>query len=356
VTAKAAPDFLALYGTPAEAVGEAHGRVNLIGDHTDYNDGFVLPTAIPQTTVVQMARRPSGPHIAYSANLGRTLEFGVGPELTDFARYVGGCLNLIAAGGVEVPPLAIRIESSVPIGSGLSSSAALEVATLRALDSLLNLSLRPLDIARAGQRVEVEFAGVASGIMDQMAAVLASTDRMLFLDTRNLEYRLLPLPAGSEVIVVDSGEPRALATSAYNTRRDESAEAARLLGISSLRDVEDISRTNDLASPLRERARHVISENQRVLSALTADAETFGALMNASHTSLKVDYAVSTDALDALAAFLRDLPGVFGARLTGAGFGGACVALASAGSAAALKRRVEHGSRGRPWRVVVPAT
>jgi galactokinase len=349
----AGPDFATLFGRPPQAVGRAHGRVNLIGDHTDYNDGFVLPTVIPQVTVVEVARGADR-HVAYSATLNRRVEFGRMGALRDFARYVGGCLRVLAADGVDVPPLLIRVASTVPVGAGLSSSAALEVATLLAVNALLALDLSPVQVAILGRRAEIEYAGVQVGIMDQMACALAEPERMLFLDTRSLDYRLLPLPAGAEAVVIDSGEQRALAGSAYNTRREECRRAAEMLHVPSLRDVTDVAGVERLPSPLRERARHVVSENQRVLRATTAEAREFGALMNASHQSLRDDYAVTTPTLDALAAFLREQPEAFGARMTGAGFGGACVALARAGRGAEVAGRAADYGRAKGWRRIVP--
>jgi galactokinase len=353
VSQSAAPSFEALYGTSPAARGEAHGRVNLIGDHTDYNDGFVLPTAIPQKTVVETALG-AGRHEAFSANLDRRVTFAdVGP-LPDFARYLGGCLRILAEDGIAVPPMRFRIASTVPLGAGLSSSAALEVATLRATAGLLGIAMTPVELARRAQRAEIEWAKVAVGIMDQMACALATVDRMLFLDTKSLEYRLLPLPADSEAIVVDSGQSRELATSAYNLRRAECQRAAEMLGVRSLREVNDPAMTDRLPSPFRERARHVVTENLRVRAAVSAAAPDFGRLMNASHASLRDDYAVSTSALDALTDFLRTLPGVWGARLTGAGFGGACVALAEKGAGRRVSAAIQkHGTPG--WRVIVPA-
>jgi galactokinase len=353
VTRPVAASFLALYGTPPEARGEAHGRVNLIGDHTDYNDGFVLPTAIPQKTVVEVARGRGG-HEAYSATLNRTVTFSDEGQLPDFARYVGGCLRVLAEDGIAVPPVRMWISSTVPVGAGLSSSAALEVATLRAIDDLLHLAMTPVELARRAQRAEIEWAKVACGIMDQMACTLATVDRMLFLDTRTLEYRLAPLPAGSEVVVVDSGAPRELAGSAYNLRRAECRRAAEMLGVPSLRDVRDPAAAERLPPPLRGRARHVVTENMRVRAAVSAAAADFGRLMNQSHASLRDDYEVSTPDLDALAGFLLALPDVLGARLTGAGFGGACVALAAKGSGAEVAAAIRQ--RGAPkWRLVVPS-
>jgi galactokinase len=353
LTRPVASGFRAYFGSPAEGRGEAHGRVNLMGDHTDYNDGFVLPTAIPQKTVVEVARS-SDDHMAYSATLDRAVTFGDEGQLPDFARYVGGCLRVLAEEGIELPPVRIWIASTVPVGAGLSSSAALEVATLRAIDDLLGLSTPPVELARRAQRAEIAWAKVAVGIMDQMACALATVDRMLFLDTLTLDYQLLPLPQGSDVVVVDSGVPRELVTSAYNRRRAECREAAEMLDVASLREVRDVTATNRLPSPLRERARHVVSENRRVQQAASATAEEFGRLMNESHASLRDDYAVSTPELDALTEFLRRLPGVFGARLTGAGFGGACVALARKGAGPEIDTAIKAaGHTG--WRLVVPA-
>jgi galactokinase len=246
----------------------------------------------------------------------------------------------------------------VPIGVGLSSSAALEVATLRALRQLLGLALDDVEIARLAQRAEVEFTGVHCGIMDQMAASLADPSHMLFLDTRSLERRLLPLPAGSEILVLDSGVPRALAASGYNRRRSECEEAARQLGVAALRDVADPAAVESLPEPLRRRARHVVTENRRVLDAIEAHGpKPFGLLMDASHRSLSVDYEVSTAELDLLVELLRQCREVHGARLTGAGFGGACVALCRSGSAKAVGKRVleryrKSGHRG--GRLLVP--
>jgi galactokinase len=228
----------------------------------------------------------------------------------------------------------------VPVGAGLSSSAALEVATLRALDGLLGLGLDPEEVAHLAHQAEVEFAGVSCGIMDQMACSLGRMDRMLFLDTMTLERSLLPLPAGSELLVMHSGVPRSLADSDYNRRRAECEAAAAMLGVRSLRMVDDLVAVDRLPSPLRERARHVVTENRRVQAAINADAAAFGGLMTQSHVSLRDDYAVSIPAMDALVAALQQEPGVFGARLTGAGFGGCCVALVRQGTAAATGYRV----------------
>jgi len=347
--------FLQVFGIPPTVTAAAPGRVNLLGDHTDYNGGFVLPSVIPQETVVEAALG-TGVHQVYSATLGRLLQFGEGGELAEFGRYVGGCVRVLENRGVAVPPLRLRIASQVPVGAGLSSSAALEVATLRALADLLGIVLEAEEIALLAHCAETEFAGVSCGIMDQMACSLGEAGRMLYLDTSTLERKLLPLPAGAEVLVVHSGIPRSLVTSAYNERRAECEAAAAMLGVESLRAVEELGMLKVLPSPLRERARHVVTENARVLAALEAAAPEFGTLMSQSHASLRDDYAVSLPALDALVAALQHSNDVFGARLTGAGFGGCCVALVAEGTAAATGNRITKTHLEFSTSVVVSST
>jgi galactokinase len=256
-----------------------------------------------------------------------------------------------------VPALRVFASTELPVGSGLSSSAALEVATLRALRQLLGIELDDVKLARLAQRAEIEYARVNCGIMDQMASSLADRGHMLFIDARTLEHSLVPLPPGAGIIVIDSGVARKLAASKYNERRAECEEAARKLGVASLRDVTDPESVEQLPSPLRERARHVVRENLRVLEAVRGvDAARFGQLMNDSHTSLRDDYEVSIPELDALVAALRAAPGVVGARLTGAGFGGATVALCRAGQEqqAAEAALSEYNKHGREGRILIP--
>jgi galactokinase len=349
----AARRFEDVFGSHPAVQADAPGRVNLLGEHTDYNDGFVLPTAIPQRTQVALRPIPGDRHTLYAADLDEASEFTLGaPPEEAFARYVYGCLRQVAKLGVSLPALQIHVQSGVPMGVGLSSSAALEVATLRALRSLLHITdgMDDVAIAQLAQRAEIEDAGVHCGIMDQMASSLADTGSMLFLDTRTLQRRLVSLPAGSEVLVIDSGVARTLAGSKYNERRAECEAAAQALGVQALRDVTDVARVEPLPEPMRRRARHVVSENGRVLRAAAGvDAREFGLLMNASHDSLRDDYEVSIPALDTLVALLREQPEVYGARLTGAGFGGAVVALCREGSARAVSEQVvrRYGPGGR---------
>jgi galactokinase len=351
-------DFDERFGAPPEVTAAAPGRVNLLGEHTDYNEGLVLPTSISQRTTVAM-RMAAGPRsTVYSANLGETAEFAPGePPSQQFAKYVYGCIEEARSAGEKIPALEIHIASDVPIGVGLSSSAALEVATLRALRELIGLPFDDVTVARLAQQAEIRHAGVNCGVLDQMASSLLEPGSMLFLDTRTLERRLLPLPANSEVLVIDSGVTRSLAGSRYNERRAECEEAARKLGVPSLRDVEDLAAVDHLAEPWRRRARHVVTENERVREALGAGAQEFGRLMNASHESLVEDYEVSIAQLDALAALMQGHQQVYGAKLTGAGFGGACVGLGRAGRAAEVGAEIvsEYNRSGRNGRVLVPS-
>jgi galactokinase len=235
----------------------------------------------------------------------------------------------------------------------------LEVATLRAVRQLLNLPINDVEIAQLAQQAEIQYVGVQCGIMDQMASSLADTEHMLFLDTRTLERRVMSFPSGAEIVVIDSGVPRTLAGSGYNQRRAECEEAARLLGVKALRDITDSSATEVLPEPLRRRARHVVTENNRVLEVLhEVSSQRFGELMNASHASLRDDYEVSVPALDTLVEILQKTAGVFGARLTGAGFGGASVALVAAGEGRGIASNVlqQYNQTGNTGRILVPAT
>jgi galactokinase len=310
----------------------APGRVNLLGEHTDYNDGFMLPIATPQRTTVCLAAAAERFDF-YSATLQQAVSFGAGEDApAGFARYVYGCIRMVEQCGVAVPPLRVHVDSNVPLGSGLSSSAALEVATLRALRTLLGLGQDDTALALLAQQAEIRYAGVHCGVMDQMASSLADEKRMLFLDARTLATRIVPLPAGAEIIVIDSGVPRTLAGSKYNERRGECEQAARLLGVRALRDIDDVAAVGQLPEPLRRRARHVVSEDLRVLEAAGGvNAARFGQMMSASHASLRDDYEVSIAALDTLVATLCGSDGVFG---------GACVALCRKGEAAAVGRAV----------------
>ena len=337
---------------PVEA--SAPGRVNLLGEHTDYNDGFVLPIATPMRTSVTVAPSLDDAFHFYSEEVEEAVVMPrAGHVASGYALYLEGCIRMLEQRGHAVPPLRMYVRSNVPMGAGLSSSAALEVATLRALKAHLALDITDVEIARLAQQAEITFAGVQCGIMDQMAASLCDEAHMLFLDTRSLDSVVLPLPPGSEILVLDTGVARTLAGSKYNERRSECNTAARALGADSLRDVPTLAALDQVDEPYRRRARHVLSENARVQrAAVGIDARQFGRLMNESHASLRDDYEVSIVELDILCDLLRQARGVYGARLTGAGFGGACVALCEAGTAApagaaVIERYNEPGRRGR---------
>jgi galactokinase len=350
--------FADVFGKPPAVNARAPGRVNLLGEHTDYNDGYVLPTAIPQTTCVSIRENGEKQFSLYAAELEQTAEFTLESAPHEhFASYVYGCLRELRDHSFAAPPLDIHISSSIPIGVGLSSSAALEVGTLRALRQLFNLTLDDVAIAQLAQQAEIRYAGVNCGIMDQMASSLADTRSMLFLDTRTLQRRVLPLPPQAEILVLDSGVARSLAGSKYNERRAECEQAAQLLGVRALRDVTDSAATETLPQPLHRRARHVVSENNRVLRAIECiDGASFGELMNASHTSLRDDYQVSIRQLDRLVELLQNQSAVHGARLTGAGFGGACVALCVEGETRAVGEKVlgEYNTAAQHGRILVP--
>jgi galactokinase len=322
------------FKTRPEATASAPARANLLGEHTDYNDGFVLPTTLGFTTTVAVGRGPTDGVIeAYSANFDetRTRAFGLAKQ-GDWLDYVAGCVDRLMKHGYSLPGLRFAIDSNVPTGSGLSSSAALEVSVLRALRTMLGFDYDDVMIARIGREVECEYVGMPCGIMDQMASSLGQPGEALFIDTRTLERKLVPLPETHVIVVLHSGVSHQLTDGGYAQRVQECKEAARQLKVDWLRDLTpaDLPRVEALPEPLNRRARHQLTENQRVLDALVAldthDAATFGRLMTGSHVSQRDDYKVSVPAVDRLVeAALKH--GALGARLTGGGFGGCIVAL-----------------------------
>ncbi len=319
------------------------GRVNLIGEHTDYNDGFVLPAALPLRTAVELAVRDDAVVRVWSAAFaGRPpsvfpLNAGAAGDWTD---YVRGMAWVLAGRGVT-RGFDLRVESTVPVGSGLSSSAALLIAVGRALREAFDLGMDDLTLATLARRAETDFVGAPVGIMDQMACSLADTTGALFIDTCTLAYERVPLPPGAALLVVDSGVRHSHASGEYRVRREECRRAASALGVASLRDVgeSDLPAIAALPEPLNRRARHVVTENARVHAAVAAlrdgDLPEVGRLFLASHASMRDDYEVSVPAVDALVESAARAEGVFGARLTGGGFGGAIVALAETGRARA---------------------
>ena len=324
---KAAKAYTERFGGSAKLVASAPGRINLIGEHTDYNGGFVLPCAIDRRIAVAVGTGEGG---LFSADFDEARDPGT--KDGSWADYPRGVAWAMGEGGHETGPFRAAFAGNVPLGSGLSSSAAIEAATALALDALLGLGLGRKDLAVLCQRAENDFVGVASGIMDQYASLLCEAGAALLVDCRSLEAKSVPLDlaaAGLALLVCDTRVERGLADTGYNDRRSTCESAASTLGIGELRDAteKDLER---LSGEELKRARHVLTENARVLEAVEAlndkDFTQFGRLMYASHASLRDDYEVSTPELDDFVETARK-QGALGARLTGAGFGGCAIAL-----------------------------
>ena len=339
------------YGTPT-VVASAPGRVNLVGGHTDYNDGFVLPVAIDLRTAVAAQLRDDRTIRVHSTDYGETATFPIAvPSEADprWAAYLAGVVWALREAEFDLVGADLAIASDVPQGAGLASSAALEVAMAFALVAVTGddpTADRRL-LASACQRAENEFVGVDCGILDQFATTLCERDSALLLDCRSGETKLVPLPNDVAVLVVDTNVAHSLADSAYNERRHECERGLeilteRLTDVDALRDVSVETfecHAHVLPEPVRSRCRHVVRENVRVRAAAAAlqdgDVSRVGELMSDSHVSLRDDYEVSCPELDLLVDLL-DREGVYGARLTGGGFGGSVVALAEGGTAGAV--------------------
>lgn len=320
------------------AAAIAHGRVNLIGDHTDYNLGLALPMTLPLRVTVQADLRsdwqvavrsgafPEDGVVQFEAG-----EWGREGRWTDYVRAASA---LLAREGIFEHGASISIASDIPPGAGLASSAALCVALVQALSRLGDVALEPMRLAKLARAIETDFVGAPVGLMDQIAA-LGVPGRAQLIDFRDESAREVAIPSAVEVEIIDSGIAHQNRAGGYRERREECARACELLGIGSLRELEDARGALDrLPLPLSKRARHVVSENQRVRDAAAAlergDAAACGALMIASHASLRDDFEVSMPEVDAIVERAMHVPGTFGARLTGGGFGGAVVVLKQA--------------------------
>ncbi len=355
------PSFERLFGRPATVVAQAPGRVNLIGEHTDYTGGFVLPTAIPRHTRVELARRPDRLVSAASENGGdgQARSYALGQEERKHAwtDYLEGTTRILAQEGFSLSGFDARFSSSVPLGAGLSSSASFEVAVMRGLRELFALDLDDVRLARLGQKVENQFVGAPVGIMDQMAASLADVGTALFLDTRSLEFERIALPAGVDLIVLNSGVTHNHAGGEYRTRRAELEAATAALGVPSLREVgiERLPEVERLDEPARRRARHVVTENQRVRDFVHAmragDGPAMGTLLQQGHASLRDDFQVSVPEIDLIVGLAEQTAGVYGARLTGGGFGGSVVILVTAERASAAGAEIASAYQERSGRV-----
>lgn len=342
-------DFQQLFGLPATHQAHASGRVNLIGEHTDYNDGFVLPTLIPQRTKVQLAPRGEATVRASSRNVDSPIvSYDLGRETPRHAwiDYVQGVTSVLRGDGYKLRGFDVLITSDVPVGSGLSSSAALDVALMRVLRDAFQLDLSDEQIAILGQRVENQFVGAQVGIMDPMVCSVGREGYALFLDARSLEHQLVALPADADLVVINSGMAHQHSAGDYNTRRAECERACALLGVAKLRDLSEVNlpKVDALPEPLNRRARHVITENARVLETVEAlrqhDLPRIGQLFNASHDSQRDDYQVSIPEIDLLVNLARSDARVYGARLTGGGFGGSIVVLTQGGAGRMCAERI----------------
>lgn len=332
--------FTQQFHTPPTLLTRGPGRVNLIGEHTDYNDGFVMPMAIDRAVWLALRPRPDRHVVVTSLDMGETAGFDLDHlqhTQTTWVEYLKGVAWAMQAKGYTLQGWEGVMAGDVPIGAGLSSSAAVEMAAVRAFLALSHQTWQPALMARVGQMAENQWMGVNSGIMDQMISAAGQTDHALLIDCRSLEVEAVPLPPQTAVVIMDTNTRRGLVDSAYNERRQQCETAAAFFGVSALRDVTlttfEAQATN-LEEVVRRRARHVITENGRVLQARTAmqqhDAPLLGQLMNASHTSLRDDFAVSSPALNTIVELAQQQPGCYGARMTGAGFGGCAVALVQA--------------------------
>ena len=346
--------FTTLTGREPDGLWSAPGRVNLIGEHTDYNDGFVLPFAIPQRTVAAVGRRDDdrGRVLVASTFAAEPVEVGLDeldrlfptapgaqPAVPEWAAYplgVAWALRHAAAGSGRFGGLDIAIASDVPVGAGLSSSAAIEGATASALNELWGTGLDGTALARIGRRAENEAVGAPTGIMDQMASMLGEPDTAIFLDCRSLEAEAVPLgvtEAGLAILVIDTRVKHAHSTGGYRERRASCELGASIMGVPALRDVSvsDLPRAQELMDDVTfRRVRHIVTENQRVLDTVRLLEEqgvrAIGDLLVASHASMRDDFEISTPELDTAVETALSA-GALGARMTGGGFGGAAIAL-----------------------------
>ena len=346
--------FEQLFGEPPMFVVRAPGRVNLIGEHTDYNDGFVLPMAINRAAWIALRPRRDSLVRIHALNFDDVAEFDLDSmqhKDEGWCEYVKGVAHILSeewnlAGWEGV------LAGDVPIGAGLSSSAAVELAVARAFAAIGGFPWDAARMARVGQRAENEWVGVNCGIMDQMISAAGRRDHALLIDCRSLETQAVPLPADTVVVVLDTATRRGLADSAYNERRAQCEAAAAFFGVPALRDVDMDSFESGSArlDPIaRRRARHVISENERTQAAAAAmrrgDAAELGRLMNTSHVSMRDDFEISREEMDVMVALAQSEPACYGARMTGGGFGGAAVALVRAADVEAFAAAVSDAYR-----------
>ncbi len=333
--------FVTLTGRDPDSIWRAPGRINLIGEHTDYNDGFVLPFALPQAAYLAAARRDDEVIRITSVDLGEQFEATLGelaPNQDGWHSYLAGVFWVLREAGYPIGGADLALASDVPIGAGLSSSAAIECVLVEALNDLYDLGIAPMDRAKLARRTENAYVGAPTGLMDQAASTLCTQGHALFLDCRSLEVQQVPLDLaahGQAILVIDTLTRHSHADGEYATRRADCEQASALLGVPALRDVPIEGLDERLATlpdeRLVRRARHVVTENQRVLDACAAlradDLARLGELMTASHASMRDDYEITEASVD-LAVEVALAAGAAGARMTGGGFGGCVLVLA----------------------------
>lgn len=333
--------FKATLGYAPTHIVQAPGRVNLIGEHTDYNDGFVLPCAINYQTVVAAAKRDDNIVRVISVDYGNAQdEFDLTQEITFqhdkmWANYIRGVVKCLLARGFQFTGADIAVSGNVPQGAGLSSSAALEVVIGQTFKVLFNLEISQAEIALNGQQAENDFVGCNCGIMDQMISAEGSQQHAMLLDCRSLETTSVSMPEELAVVIINSNKKRGLVDSEYNTRREQCEAVAAIFGVKALRDVtleQFNQKSHELDPLLRKRARHVITENYRTLDAAQAlsqhDMQRMARLMAESHASMRDDFEITVSEIDTLVAMVKEVIGERGGvRMTGGGFGGCVVAL-----------------------------
>ena len=367
------------WGHPPAGVWEAPGRVNLIGEHTDYNDGFVMPFALTRSAMLAAAHRDDDRVVVTSVDLDETTETSL-DELVAFdapgaparvwSDYLTGCLWALREAGHHIGGVNLVVASTVPIGAGLSSSAALECATIAAMADLFGLEISLIDRAHLARRAENAYVGAPTGLLDQAASTLCTSGHTLFMDCRTLETAQVPMDlpgAGLEILVLDTRTPHSHVDGEYAARRAACEKAAALLGVDALRDVTDLddalARRADQREELVRRTRHVVTENDRVLEAIElARAGSFaelGPLLDASHVSMRDDFEITVPTVDLAVETARE-NGALGARMTGGGFGGCIIALVPVGTGESVGQSIATAfataGHGAPeWFIAVPS-
>ncbi len=362
LTQQATDAFRALTGSDPTGVWAAPGRINLIGEHTDYNDGFVLPFALPQAAYVAATARDDGRWRFRSVDLDETVELGqddLVPGTPGWSSYLAGVVWALQQAGHTVGGADVVLTSDVPLGAGLSSSAAIECAALAAFADLNDLDIEPLERAKLARTAENAYVGAPTGLLDQAASTLCIEDHALFLDCRDFTSRQVPLAvtgAGLEILVIDTRTRHSHVDGEYAARRASCEEAAGILGVPALRDITDLDAAlAQLPELIGRRVRHIVTENARVLGSVEAldggDYARLGALMTASHASMRDDYEITETSVD-LAVVTACAAGALGARMTGGGFGGCVLALVRAEQvdevAAAVTAAFAEASLGVP--------